>query len=86
MDISSEKSVKKLFGEMIDECGTDEDKCREYLNRLPKSQRQMTFTFDTETVKNGFVFQFNYIVSAVKFDIHPDTQKEIDEKVSKDKQ
>ncbi len=71
------KEIKKFLGEMLEKHGIDEDKWREDLNSLPKTQRSMVLTFDTDDVKQGFVVKFNFIFSAVEIIIK-------DEKVLKD--
>jgi hypothetical protein len=76
MNVAADEATQ-FIGDLLEKFGTDTDKWREHLNNLPKDQREMTFTFDTDGVKNGFVLKLNYIYTAVEIIIK-------DEKVLKE--
>jgi hypothetical protein len=79
MHFSTEKEVKDNLGKMLEECGLDEHKWREYLNKLPMDQRSMSISFDVDGKKDAFVFKFNYIITTVELELDPEVRKDIEE-------
>ena len=75
----NEEETKKFFQEMLKKNGTDVDKWRDDFNSFPSSQRQMVCTFDTG-VKDGIIFKFTYIATAVEIIINDkEARKAIEE-------
>lgn len=70
--------IRRAFMKIIDECGLDEDKWREYLNDRPRSQRSMSFSFDSDKVKDAFNVKLNFIVTRVELEVHEKFREEVE--------
>ena len=70
--------IKKAFMKIIEECGLDEDKWREHLNDRPQSERFMSFSFDSDEVKNAFNVKINFTVSRVELEVDEKFREEVE--------